>query len=110
MGIIVDEEGSIRIELVERLHPELAKTVSAGMKLSNNQIQELAQRVAVYFSQSFDDYQSYVEFYNDLAHGSWGFTTGHEGLNAFFFRVCLQGVTKEAIATELDSYSHENGL
>ena len=108
MGIIVDEEGSIKIELVERLHPGLAKKVTDGMKLSNNQIQELVQLASEYFSQAFDDYESYVQFSNDLAHGSYGFTTGHEGLNAFFFRVCLQGVTEEAIAIELNSFTHEN--
>ena len=110
MGIIVDEEGLIRIELVQRLHPVFAKKITAGMKLSNNQIHELAQLAAEYFSQAFDDYQSYLEFYNDLAHGSYGFTTGHEGLNAFFFRVCLQGVTKEVIAIELNSFRDENEL
>ena len=104
MGVIVDENGKIRIELVERYAPEFLEKLQRGDQLDEGERAKLVSSIFDSLVDALEDYEEYVSFFAGLEQGSYGLATGHEGLNAFFFRVCADQINEKKLLLELNEF------
>ena len=103
MGVIVDENGKIRIELVERYAPEFLEKIQRGERLDERDRTRLIASISQALNKLLVDYKTYVDWFESFEHGSYGLATGHEGLNAFFFRICVDHINQSSLKYELDN-------
>lgn len=100
----MDENGKMRIDLVERYAPEFLEKLQRGDRLDEGEQSKLALSIFDSLAAALEDYEEYVNFFAGLQQGSYGLATGHEGLNAFFFRVCNDQLSEKKLLLELNEF------
>ena len=101
MGILTDENGVLKIELVCKIDEALGRKLSEGKNLAQDDLNTLAKKAHHFFSMEINEYSKLVDSLESLDQSSWGLPTGHEGLNDFFLSVCEMAIDEARLKDEI---------
>ena len=103
MGILTNQKGELKIDLVRMIDEQLGQELSDGKSLAPADVSTLAKKAYHYLSREIDQYSKLVDSLESLDQSSWGMPTGHEGLNSCFLSVCRMAIDESRLKDEIIS-------
>lgn len=106
MGILVNDNGAFKIEVVREFADDIADSLEQGTQLSVDDVEVLAQKAHEHFIRKKNEFGKLVHEFTSLDQGSWGgygMNSGHPGLNDLFFDMLDFALSKEQLMKEIHS-------
>lgn len=101
MGILTDENGVLKMELISKIDEAFGRKLSEGEDITKDDLNTLAKKAHHFFSMEITEYLKLVDSLESLDQSSWGLPTGHAGLNDFFLSVCAMATDEARIKDEI---------
>ena len=103
MGILVNDNGAFKIEVVREFADDIADSLEQGTQLSVDDVEELAQKAHEYFHQKWDEFKALISDMRSLDQSSYWASPGHRGMDEVFSELLHSAISKERLLKEIHS-------